>query len=170
MSYVNKNLMEGEEIVYRGKIHWLIFVPGAIGLALGLLLLLLRGEVTAYFSNLLDITADLTYLTVAIALVVLLPSAIKFLKALIFRLSTELVITNKRVVAKFGFIRRSTTELNHSKVESFNVEQNILNRILDSGTVVINGTGHIRTPIPNIDSPLEFRLKAMEAIDRYHSS
>ena len=64
-----------------------------------------------------------------------------------------------------GFIRRNTIELNHSKVESINVHQGIFGRIFDFGTLVINGTGGGKTPIPSIDSPLDFRKNAMQAID-----
>jgi hypothetical protein len=61
---------------------------------------------------------------------------------------------------------RHTVELNHGKVESFNVDQSIFGRIFDFGTVVVNGTGGGKTPIPNIDAPLDFRRRAMETIDR----
>ena len=87
------------------------------------------------------------------------------IQAFITKVSTELAITTKRVIAKVGFIRRSTIELNHSKVESITVDQSILGRILDFGTLVINGTGGGKTPIPTVDSPLEFRRNAMQAID-----
>ena len=71
----------------------------------------------------------------------------------------------RSVIAKFGFIKRSTIELNHSKVESFHVDQSVLGRIFGFGTLHINGTGGGITPIPNISDPLGFRRKAMEAID-----
>jgi len=57
----------------------------------------------------------------------------------------------------------------YSKVESINVEQGIFGRIFDFGTLVINGTGGGKTPIPSIDSPLEFRKNAMQAIDAMQS-
>jgi uncharacterized membrane protein YdbT with pleckstrin-like domain len=69
------------------------------------------------------------------------------------------------VIAKFGFIKRTTIELNHSKVESFHVEQGVFGRIFGFGTLHINGTGGGITPVPGIADPLGFRRKAMEAID-----
>jgi hypothetical protein len=60
-------------------------------------------------------------------------------------------------------------ELNHSKVESFHVDQSILGRIFGFGTLVVNGTGGGKTPVPNIDSPLEFRREAMQTIDASQS-
>jgi len=57
-------------------------------------------------------------------------------------------------------------ELNLTKVESFNVDQSILGRIFGYGTLTINGTGGIRTPIPSIVRPLEFRRAANEQIEQ----
>ena len=57
-------------------------------------------------------------------------------------------------------------ELNHSKVESLVIDQGIIQRMLNVGTIVVQGTGGGKTPIPNIDEPLIFRTNAMEMIDR----
>jgi uncharacterized membrane protein YdbT with pleckstrin-like domain len=80
--------------------------------------------------------------------------------------STELAITNKRIIAKFGFIQRNTTEIQLGKVESIHVEQGILARLLNYGTIIVNGTGASFAPIPNITDPLLFRKKFTEAIDQ----
>jgi len=90
--------------------------------------------------------------------------------SLIIKRTTELAITSKRVIVKTGLIRRNTTELNHSKVESFSVDQGILGRILGFGTLVLTGTGGGKTKISNIASPLDFRRKAMETVDASQSS
>ena len=71
--------------------------------------------------------------------------------------TTELVITNRRIIAKFGLISRYTIEINLSKVESISVSQSILGRILNYGDLQIIGTGGTREPIPNIGNPLMFR-------------
>jgi len=80
--------------------------------------------------------------------------------------STELAITNKRVIAKFGFIKRDTVEINLSKVEAVRVEQGFWGRFLNFGTILMSGTGGSIEPIPNIADPLVFRRKFMEATDR----
>ena len=80
-----------------------------------------------------------------------------FLGPLIDSWTTELVLTNKRVVAKSGLIRRKTMELNLVKVESVQIQQSILGRILGYGTVVLIGTGGTRETINNIGQPLAFR-------------
>jgi uncharacterized membrane protein YdbT with pleckstrin-like domain len=151
MGYVSGNLMPGEQIVYQAKIHWFIFVPGALLFVLGIALASVK------------IQHGVGPIAGGIVMLVALYS---LLKALVAKISTELAVTSKRVIAKTGLIMRHTVELNHGKVESFNVDQSILGRIFDFGTVVVNGTGGGKTPIPNIDSPLDFRRRAMETIDQ----
>lgn len=144
MGYVQANLMPNEQIVATGRIHWWAYISGISFTIIGLLLAAATGPLGAFF------------LVVGVVLLV---------KAWIHSFSTELVVTNKRVIAKFGFIKRSTTELLHSKVESFNVDQGIMGRILNFGTVIVNGTGGAHTPIPHIAAPLEFRRLALSTIE-----
>jgi uncharacterized membrane protein YdbT with pleckstrin-like domain len=77
--------------------------------------------------------------------------------------STELAITNKRVIAKFGFITRDTMEISINKVESISVQQTLMGRMLDYGTLIISGTGTSAAPIPSIADPLAFRKAFLEA-------
>ena len=76
--------------------------------------------------------------------------------------TTELAITNKRVIAKFGLIRRDTVEMNISKVESIQVEQGIIGRIFNFGSIVVAGAGDPKAPIPGVSKPLEFRKMFFE--------
>lgn len=85
-----------------------------------------------------------------------------FIAPLIAYLTSEFAITNKRVIIKTGFISRNTFEMNLSKIESINVNQSILARILGYGTIVIMGTGSMREPFADIKDPLAFRRKFLE--------
>jgi len=80
--------------------------------------------------------------------------------------STELAITSRRIIAKFGFVKRHTVEINLDKVESLKVEQGVWGRFLNFGTIFISGAGTSVAPIPNIADPLVFRRKFMEATNR----
>lgn len=80
--------------------------------------------------------------------------------------STELAVTNKRVIAKFGFVSRSTVELNIAKVESIQVHQGILGRIFNYGSLVISGGGNPQAPVPGISDPMGFRRAFMETQDQ----
>ena len=76
--------------------------------------------------------------------------------------TTELAITNKRVIAKFGLVSRSTIEINLQKIESIQVNQGILGRIFNYGSIVVSGAGNPQAPIPGISSPLQFRRVFVE--------
>lgn len=80
--------------------------------------------------------------------------------------TTELAVTNKRVIAKFGFISRQTVELNINKVESIQVNQGILGRIFNYGSLIISGAGNPQAPIPGISDPMTFRRVFMETQDQ----
>lgn len=155
MAYVDGNLLSGERVLYRAYIHWFIFVPGALLFAVGIIIVPMdtEGGTGPVFG-----------------LMAILLSIFLLVKALVEKLTTELAVTSKRVIAKVGFIRRNTAELNHSKVESFNVDQSVLARIFGFGTVTINGTGGGRTRIPNISAPLKFRKEAIQIIDSSQSA
>jgi uncharacterized membrane protein YdbT with pleckstrin-like domain len=85
-----------------------------------------------------------------------------FIAPLLARYSDEFVITNKRVIIKTGLIARYTLELNLSKIESVNIDQNIWGRILGYGSIQIIGTGGTKENYINIKKPLEFRKKFQE--------
>lgn len=149
MSYVENNLMRDEKVVYKANIHWFVFVPG----------------ITLFVISIILFAGSSESVAPVFGFIVLIAAIISLIKALILKTTTELAITTKRVIAKVGLIRRNTVELNHSKVESFNVDQSIFGRIFGFGTLFVNGTGGGKTPIPSIDNPLEFRRNAMETID-----
>lgn len=86
------------------------------------------------------------------------------------RRTTELAITNKRVIAKRGFIQRDTIEMFLGKVESVHVEQSVPGRVLDYGTVIVSGTGVMSTRFERISAPLEFRKQFMAAADKDHAA
>jgi len=78
--------------------------------------------------------------------------------------TSEFGITNKRVLIKAGFIRRNSLETLLTKVEAIQVNQGILGRILNYGTIIVKGTGGTSNPFHKIDAPLEFRKKVQEQI------
>ena len=80
--------------------------------------------------------------------------------------TTELAITTRRVIVKHGFVRRRTVEININKVESIQVDQEVLGRMFNFGTLVIAGAGDPQAPIAGISSPMEFRKAFIEAQDR----
>ncbi len=79
--------------------------------------------------------------------------------------SVELAVTTKRIIVKHGFISRQTVEINLDKVESIQVEQGLLGRLLNFGTLIVSGTGTSHAPLTGIAEPMGFRKAFVEAQD-----
>ncbi len=119
--------------------------------------ILYRGNISLWSLSFL-IFLGVILLPVGIGLIFLLAAYIRYK-------TTELAITTKRVIAKFGFISRRTVEININKVESIQVEQGIAGRIFDYGSLIISGGGDPQAPIPGISDPMRFRKAFIEAQD-----
>jgi uncharacterized membrane protein YdbT with pleckstrin-like domain len=81
------------------------------------------------------------------------------LSAVIRRQTTELVLTDRRIITKRGLISRNTVEMNLNKVESLHVDQSLMGRIFNYGDVTVVGTGASLEPLLGISSPIELRKK-----------
>jgi len=85
------------------------------------------------------------------------------------RATTDLGVTNKRVIAKTGLISRRTVEQRIQKIESIKVSQGIFGRLFDYGTIMIHGTGGATTPIAKVAEPLRFKRAVESVIDDYEA-
>ena len=147
--YVRKVLQPGETIVYSTKLHWIIY-----WWAIFLIILCIIAAVSAWYSaNNQNLNLALVIVAIICALLALSSAFGKFIK----RWTTELAITDRRVIYKERLIARRTLEMNRSRVESVDVYQSVLGRLLGYGTITLRGTGGSGEPMPNIDDPLTFR-------------
>ena len=105
------------------------------------------------------IVADNTWtlMCLALAAIVGVFALYKMVTAWFHRWTTETDVTNLRVVHKTGFIKRRTFEMSLDKVESVDVNQSILGRLLNYGDVTVRGVGEGAETIRTIASPLDFR-------------
>lgn len=148
-SYVDSVLAEGERIVYRAAIsRWKFFPSYVVG---SLLVLAAAGVYVARGNNGVESLA-----MVAVPLVIGLAA---ILSAVIRRQTTELVLTDRRIITKRGLISRDTVEMNLNKVESLHVNQSLIGRIFDYGDVTVVGTGASLEPLLGISSPIELRKR-----------
>ncbi|WP_432815591.1 PH domain-containing protein [Sphingorhabdus sp.] len=92
-----------------------------------------------------------------------------FLIAFLRWWSTELAITDKKVVAKYGLISRQTVEILLPRVESIQVQQGFIGRICNFGTLVMSGTGTAQAPIVGISNPLMFRRVLLSVQEEFKS-
>jgi uncharacterized membrane protein YdbT with pleckstrin-like domain len=145
MRYIERILQPGEKLLYSGTIHWVIYAPAMILslIAVALLTLVQPGPTgTSWMIG---------------SIVFWLAAGVTFFSAWFKRWTTEIDVTDRRVVYKRGFIKRHTIEMNMDKVESVDVDQTIMGRILNYGDVTIRGTGEGWEPLHNIGSPLDIR-------------
>ena len=147
MSYVNRVLESGESVVYATILHWRAYLPAIALLAVGVACAVTALESGQEYQFGLLIAAA-TFAALAFA---------SWLPAAIRRASTELVVTDRRVILKRGIFSRQTMEMNRAKVESVDVDQTVMGRIMGYGTVIVRGTGGGLEPIRNIAHPLTFR-------------
>ncbi|MFV8599846.1 PH domain-containing protein [Ralstonia pseudosolanacearum] len=107
------------------------------------------------------------YFVFAIALIMtVIFSVILILFAVINVTSTELAVTNKKIIGKAGFIRRVSIDLPLDKLESVNISQGIIGRIFGFGRITVRGVGGNSVVIPYIKSPMDFRRVVMGLLDR----
>lgn len=100
----------------------------------------------------------LTWMTIVFPIILIL-------LAIINVVTTELAVTNKKVIGKTGFISRTSIDLPLSKLESINIHQDILGRVFRYGTVSIHGVGGSNVKIPYIKHPLDFRRVVMRLVE-----
>lgn len=150
MGYVEKILQPNERVAYIAKLHWMIYLKSWFHLFLALVVLSLLS---------LDIVMQdmYRYGVLAIGGLLLLSSFFEFLKSFIKQLTTEIAVTDKRVIRKIGLIARETEEMNINQVESVEVNQSVLARLLNYGTIQVNGTGHGMDRIAYVRDPLGLR-------------
>ncbi len=147
MSYVRKVLLPGEQVIYETGLHWLIY-----GRAIVLFVAAVALSVSAQY-----VPPDTKNLVLGVAGVVLVLAVLAAAMAAIRRITTELAVTDQRVIFKRGVFARYTIEMNRTKVESVDVDQSVLGRILGYGTLMVRGTGSSLEPMQAISNPLAFR-------------
>jgi uncharacterized membrane protein YdbT with pleckstrin-like domain len=146
--YIDDILQPGEKVLYSTNAHWVFYLPaiGAWIVAIGLFVL-----------SRLALADALVLVSLAAAAVMALVALYWTVRAWFHRWTTETDVTNLRVVHKTGFVKRRTFEMALDKVESVDVNQSIMGRLLNYGNVTIKGVGEGRETITTIASPLEFR-------------
>ena len=158
MGYVDENLISGEKVTYRARLHWKVFflpVLTAVALAASGVISIVWG----YPSQALSVFN-------IVGGVLILIAAVVAIKVWIMSSSAEFAVTNKRVIIKTGFIQKDAAEIFLAKIESVGVDQTVLGRLLGFGSIIIRGTGGSQQPFPDVSAPLEFRRQIQEQIGR----
>lgn len=148
MAYYTKVLQPDEQVRAIGRLHWFIYLRGLIVLVAAIALMLAsvrlsdpQGQVYARWGS----------------LVIGVAGMLLMLRAWLRRASTEIVVTNRRVIYKRGLFSRHTVEMNVNRIETVDVEQGLGGRIWGYGTLLIHGTGSGFEPLVSVGSPLTVR-------------
>jgi len=140
VSYLDENLLPDEHVVYRAELHWIIFVRAILVLVVGLVLAFVPRIAPA-------------------GLVVLLVGVVMLVPPFVTYRTTELGVTNRRVIVKTGLVRRRTLELLLRQVEAISVDQSLLGRVLGFGSITLTGTGGVREVFHRVRDPLGLRRR-----------
>lgn len=179
MSFLDNHLMDGEEVVYRTRLHPIVFLGPLLGVAIGGYLALHGNELlqTHVLSKVpREIMRQLPAHTLhwlregwrgynIVGLFILVFNGLlPLLGAVVNVTSSEFGVSTKRVLMKTGFISRHSLETLLSKVESISVYQGLLGRLLGYGSIIISGTGGSKEFFSGIRAPLEFRRQVQQQI------
>jgi uncharacterized membrane protein YdbT with pleckstrin-like domain len=136
MGYIEENLLPGEEVVQRARLHWIVFVKATVVALIGLALVFIQPIVGV--------------VVIGVGVIMAVPPWLE-------RLTSEFGVTSRRVIIKVGLFQRRTLELLIRQVEAISVDQSVTGRLFNFGTITLTGTGGVRETFHNISNPLEFR-------------
>jgi uncharacterized membrane protein YdbT with pleckstrin-like domain len=148
MSYIQRSLGDGEQVVKIASFHWLYTARALLAL-IGPLLVL--AGIFLYADEMMR--EGLAIFAVALLVV----GFIVFMTMMVHKWTTEIGITSHRLVRKTGFIALKTNEVALPNIEGVKVSQGLWGRLFGFGTLRIEGTGDDFVDIPNIDDPVGFR-------------
>ena len=148
MAYYTQVLQPDETVKIVGRLHWSIYARAVLTLLIAFVLLLGAAR--------LPDPAWQRYARFAGGVIGVL-GILLILGAWIRRQSTEIVVTDRRVIYKRGLLSRHSVEMNVSKIETVDVEQGLGGRIFGYGTLLIRGTGAGFEPLVGVGSPLRIR-------------
>ena len=142
MGYTEQNLGKNEQVVQKGRINMIAILPNAIIAVLILGIFLMAGSI-------------LPGLIIAAIIV-----GVKYLKMI----STELSLTNRKIIGKVGVISTKVMDSPLNKINNISVEQGLGGKIFGYGKIVIT-TAAGNYNFDFISQPDVFRSAVMNQID-----
>ena len=137
--YVEKIFTDNEKIMQVAKLHWVNSIA----------------PVVCFVFGLLSIVFGVGLLFIIFAIYFYFRNK-----------TTEMVVTNKRVINKVGIISVHLGELRNIKVESVRLHQGIFGRILGYGNIEFTGTGTTAVVFKNVAEPAQTMSRIKDVIDK----
>ena len=149
MGYVERHLLPGERVLYKTRLHWVLFARPALVFLIG------AGLTVAvrYVDAQPEAARWAGWIGLGIMAIGLFWGFVHWVELR----TSEFAVTTTRVIFKVGLVARYTTELLLSKVESIAVQQSLTGRILDYGDLTVIGTGGTREVFRRVRDPITFR-------------
>jgi len=146
MAYPKNLLISGEEVVLDLRPHWWFLTPRAL-LSVGALIVGTYVYAQGWEGTASSLLKGLLGIAILVALV-------WFLVRLARWATTEFVLTNKRVIYRYGLIAKKGKEIPLDKINTVFFDQTVVERVIGSGTVAMESAGesgkdsftHIRKP------------------------
>ncbi len=152
--YVEQTMSSGESLIYEAKLHWIVF--RWVALVLFLFFIAIVSSPSSQEAS------SFIPLLLLILLLFGSPTWLTYKKS-------EFAVTNKRLVVKVGWISRRTLELNVDKIESASVDQGIMGRLFDYGTITFTGLGATKERFKKVANPFGLRAAVMEAMGKHQT-
>lgn len=150
MSYLDRNLIAGEQILFRTKKHLVIFFLPVLWVFVSCFL--------TYYMLQSPILAKLSFLPWVLAFIF-------FVYVFFEYFTSEFAVTNKRVMMREGFFYRHTTEMRLATISQVNVDQSLLGQLLNYGIVSVNAFG-ATDAFTLIAKPHKFQKTVHEQLDK----
>jgi uncharacterized membrane protein YdbT with pleckstrin-like domain len=151
VGYVERHLLAGEHVVYKTRLHWILFLRPALVVVVGIALALVLRPVQD--------PPWLWMIGAGIAVIGLVWGLVHYVEMM----TSEFAVTSSRLILKVGLISRYTTELLLTKVETIGVQQGLMGRMLGYGDLTVTGTGGAREVFRRVRDPIGFRNHVQQA-------
>lgn len=152
MGYVERHLLPDERVLFKTRLHWILFLRPAVLVLIGVVM-----AVALYRS--VPEPPWLWWIGPAVVLVGLGFGLVHWVELM----TSEFAVTSTRLIFKVGLVARYTTELLLTKVESISVNQALVGRLLNYGDITVIGTGGTREVFRRVGNPIAFRNFVQQA-------
>lgn len=163
MGYIEASLAPGETVVYQTRLHWVVMLRHIL---LGALLLAGSGALLSHLLNHPRLGDTSEHLTEGGAAALLACGIVAFVAGMVRRNATEMAVTSRRVIVKQGLVSRKTIEMLLTKIETIEVSEPMVGRMLGYGSITMIGTGGTSEPFHKISHPLQFRSEVQQQLEK----
>lgn len=160
MSIIDQTLLADEHILYRTRKHFIIFFNPMVW-TIATIFLLFTPKLWIFHSNIF--LAKVALLPALIAAVL---AAMAWINQWLNYVTSEFVVTDKRILMREGFFTRHTNELRLATVSNVTVNQSLLGQMLDYGVIVINPFGGTNDVFIDVAHPFEFQKQTQTQLEK----